>query len=276
MIDILSGDCRVKLDELEKSSVQCCITSPPYWQLRDYCSDDELGQEDSPEEYADTLVDVFRKVHNVLKKDGILFLNLGDTYCGGGGYCPGAPSNQSGSKQSTNRGSKSSPRPVPKGYKPKDLVGFPWLVASALRRDGWYLRSDIIWDKTNCMPEKVTDRPTRSHEYIFMLSKSRTYYYDHDAAKTIGINGKPRNIRTVWSIAKSNKKSIHTAVFPPQLVEPCVLVGSRPGDLILDPFAGSGTVGSVALQHQRNFIGIELNEEYVDFIKQRLKKEAVN
>ncbi len=222
-----------------------------------------------------SLVETFSAVHRVLKFDGVLFLNLGDTYCGGGGYCPTAPSNQKGSKQSTNRGAKVGARPVPEGYKAKDLVGFPWLMAFELRKAGWYLRADIIWEKTNCMPENVTDRPTRSHEYVFLLSKSSKYHYDHEAVKEdASSKGKKRNCRTVWKIPKAQSKTVHTAVFPEALVERCVLAGSKDGDTVLDPFAGSGTTGVVSLSLGRRFVGVEINPEYCKICSERIKKAA--
>jgi DNA modification methylase len=274
MFEILHGDCRDRLADIEKESVQCCVTSPPYWHLRDYQCKEQIGNDPTPEEYAKDLVDVFQGVHRVLKQDGVLFLNLGDTYCGGGGYCPNAPSNRSGSKQSTNRGSKSGSRPVPEGYKAKDLVGFPWLMAFKLREAGWYLRADIIWDKTNCMPENVTDRPTRSHEYVFLLSKSPKYFFDHKIIREVGANGKPRNQRTIWAIPKAQSRTVHTAVFPEALVERCVLAGSREGDTVLDPFAGSGTTGVVSMRLGRIFVGIELNEDYCEVCEERLSKAS--
>ena len=274
MFRILHGDCRDCLVEVDKESVQCCMTSPPYWHLRDYQCRGQIGDDPTPEEYAEDLVQAFQFVKDVLTPDGVLFLNLGDTYCGGGGYCPNAPSNQSGSKQSTNRGAKPGARPIPPGYKAKDLVGFPWLMAFKLREAGWYLRADIIWEKTNCMPEKVTDRPTRSHEYVFLFSKSPKYYYDHKAVQEIGANGKPRNRRTVWPIPKAQSRTVHTAVFPEKLVEVCLLAGTREGDVVLDIFAGSGTTGIVAVKNKRRFIGVELNEEYCKICEERIKKAA--
>jgi len=274
MYRVIHGDCHKELQKLDKNSIQCCVTSPPYWHLRDYECDGQLGENPTPEEYANDLARVFDEVKRVLCEDGVLFLNLGDTYCGGGGYCPNAPSNQKGSKQSTNRGSKSGSRPIPDGYKAKDLVGFPWLVAFALRSQGWYLRADIIWDKTNCMPENVTDRPTRSHEYVFLFSKSQKYFYDHVAVKEIGASGKKRNRRTVWALPKAKGGTIHTATFPERLAEICMLSGSREGDVVLDPFMGSGTTGEVSLKNGRNFIGIDVNKEYCNLSEERIKNAA--
>jgi len=271
---MLQGDCRTQLKEVPEESVQCCITSPPYWHLRDYDCEDQIGNDPTPEEYAVALSETFSAVHRVLRQDGVLFLNLGDTFCGGGGYCPNAPSNQKGSKQSTNRGTKVGSRPIPPGYKAKDLVGFPWLMAFELRKAGWYLRADIVWDKTNCMPENVTDRPTRSHEYVFLFSKSAKYYYNHEAVKEETAKGKKRNCRTVWQIPKATSRTVHTAVFPEALVERCVLAGSQEGDTILDPFAGSGTAGVVAVKNNRRFLGVELNPDYCKICDERIKKAA--
>ena len=273
MFKILQGDSKSQLQQLETESVQCCITSPPYWHLRDYHCSDQIGNDPTPEEYAEELLGVFHEMHRVLKEDGLLFLNLGDTYCGGGGYCPNAPSNLKGSKQSKNRGAKTGARPVPKGYKSKDLVGFPWLMAFKLREAGWYLRCDIVWNKTNCMPENVQDRPTRSHEYVFMLSKSAKYYYDNKAIQEDAAKGK-RNRRSIWNIPRGQNATVHTAVFPEYLVELCVLSGSRPNDVVLDCFAGSGTTGVVSIRHGRRFLGIELNPEYCKVCNDRIKKAA--
>lgn len=274
MFTVLEGDCREKLQSLPEESVQCCITSPPYWHLRDYGCDDQLGNAPTPEEYASSLSETFAAVWRVIKSDGVLFLNLGDTFCGGGGYCPNAPSNRKGSKQSSNRGAKIGPRPIPPGYKAKDLVGFPWLVAFQLRKAGWYLRADIIWEKTNAMPEKVSDRPTRSHEYVFLFSKSAKYQYNPDAIKEGTGDGNKRNCRSVWRIPKAQSRTVHTAVFPEALVERCVLAGSREGDTVLDPFAGSGTTGVVALCLKRRFVGIEINPEYCRICTMRIKTAA--
>lgn len=266
IFEVLEGDCNKKLNDISSGSIQCCITSPPYWNLRDYGVKDQLGINPSPEEYAKELAEIFEKVKRVLADDGVLFLNLGDTYCGGGGYCPNAPSNKKGSKQSYNTGSIGA-RPVPDGYKAKDLVGFPWLTAFELRKRGWYLRCDIIWEKSNCMPEKVTDRVVRSHEYVFLLSKKPKYYFDHKAIQVEGVNGKPRNRRSIWKMPRAISRTIHTAVFPEKLVRECIVAGSRPNDVILDPFAGSGTVGKVAIEENRGFVGIEINPEYCRIIR---------
>lgn len=257
--------------------------------------DAQLGLEATPEEFIANLVGVFRLVREVLADDGTLWVNMGDSYVGGGGFSPNSPSNLAGAKQTTQRGSIKGTITAQGGLKPKDLCGMPWRLAFALQADGWYLRSDIIWHKPNPMPESVTDRPTKSHEYLFLLSKQPKYFYDAYAVKEAAISagassirvnagrreqeqdaehfrtrpvgrdcGHPenRNRRTVWTIATAPFKGAHFATYPPKLVEPCILAGSRPGDVVLDPFAGSGTTGMVAEQLGRRFIGIELNEAY--------------
>ena len=271
---IINSDCIEGLKQIERNSVQTCITSPPYWQLRDYGQKDQLGTEKTPEEFVARIVQIFREVRDVLRDDGTIWINLGDTFCGGGGYCPTAPSNQAGSKQSTNRGVKAKPRPVPHGFKAKDLVGIPWMVAMALRAEGWYLRADIIWEKSNGMPEAVKDRPTRCHEYVFLLTKNPHYFYNAEAIKeetTKGTN--KRNKRSVWKINQKPYAGAHFAVFPEELVKTCMLAGSKEGDLVLDPFVGSGTTGAVANKLKRNFIGIDLNPDYCIMAEERIKKE---
>jgi DNA modification methylase len=334
---ILQGDCLAHLRELPHESVQCCVTSPPYWGLRDYGVEGQLGLERTPEEFVGKLVIIFREVRRVLKKDGTLWLNLGDSYAtgaGGVGECPG------GGKQGENwklRGKTTPPNRLPlPGLKPKDLCGIPWRCAFALQQDGWYLRSDIIWAKPNPMPESVTDRPTKSHEYIFLMAKSERYFYDSDAIKEpavcadeaqwagdmAGLNsgeswvgtGKStrrfarggrnafrgqghfrdgsgpanrdgrdmadvgatvvRNKRTVWNIATKPFKGAHFATFPPKLIEPCILAGSKRNDTVLDPFSGAGTTGLVALRHGRTYLGIELNPDYVEMSKRRIESDA--
>lgn len=348
---------------LADKSVQCCVTSPPYWGLRDYgtaewiggdegceheaarsknrfdyplqngivyqatnagsafskyadtcpkCGairkDAQLGLERTPEEYVANLVAVFREVWRVLRDDGVVWLNLGDSYAsdikGSGG-----PSD----KQLSNAGSRyKMNQRLDHGLKQKDLVGIPWRVAFALQADGWYLRSDIIWSKPNPMPESVTDRPTKAHEYVFLLTKSQRYFYDADAVREVAnydgrkdtvmkgidkykngfvpgqseqtvhsrgherwpndVDGVPgRNRRTVWTVATQPYKGAHFATMPEKLVEPCVLAGSKPGDTVLDPFSGSGTVAVVSIRYRRSFVGIELNEEYINLAKQRTR-----
>ena len=346
---ILQGNVTDRLSELPAASVQTCVTSPPYWGLRDYgtarweggdpacehrgsvsrtappgtskqasndggndvrsgdCAcgarriDAQIGLEPTPSEYVTRMVEVFAEVHRVLREDGTLWLNLGDSYA--------ATSKGSGgteSKQPTNAGSFYDAKfDLSRcNLKPKDLVGIPWMVAFALRDYGWYLRSDIIWSKPNPMPESVTDRPTKSHEQIFLFSKSARYYYDAEAiaeqsvgeppisrmklhgglkaaklqsleASTLGTpaNG-TRNKRSVWTVATQPYPEAHFATYPEALIEPCILAGSKPGDLVLDPFTGSGTTGAVAIRHQRSFVGTELNPAYIELAKQRIGRVA--
>jgi DNA modification methylase len=299
--NILIGDVRQQLAQIESGTVQTCVTSPPYWGLRDYGNDGQIGLEESPEAFVQNLVEVFQEVKRVLKDDGTLWLNLGDSYSGSG---KGPAGNLGKTYDERNMETKHSAI-VPAGLKPKDLVGIPWRVAFALQADGWYLRQDIIWAKPNVMPESVRDRCTKSHEYIFLLTKSPKYYYDHVAIKEpvaasslkraesgwksdrpsakVGkegidievmgrrfVNPEGRNKRDVWFIPTASFKGAHFAVMPEALVEPCVLAGSKEGDIVLDPFTGSGTVGVVALKHGRNFLGVELNPEYAEIAHNRI------
>jgi DNA modification methylase len=297
-MDILEGDALTLLREMPAGSVRCCVTSPPYWGLRDYGHAGQIGLERTPEEYVSRLVEVFREVRRVLADDGTLWANLGDSYAGGG-FC-GSEKALAG-KQGSNRGSGNMiGRALDHGLKPKDLVGIPWRVAFALQADGWWLRSDIIWAKPNPMPESVTDRPTKAHEYLFLMSKRASYYYDTEAiaekanpenyranptlrqvapgqtqqgklnARRGEVGCDTRNRRTVWSVTSEPFAEAHFAVMPQALVEPCVLAGSKPGDLVLDPFAGSGTVGVVALRHGRRFLGLELNPAYCEMARRRI------
>lgn len=314
---IMLGDCRTELDLLEEGSVQSCITSPPYWGLRDYgtatwvggdsnCShrreskksdktitghknfdqmngvgdaiykeecprcgaireDDQLGLESSPEKYVASMVDVFRAVKRVLKDDGTLWLNLGDSYCG-----TGHKGDYKDPKHKEGRNSQAHAiNNKIEGLKSKDLVGIPWRVAFALQADGWYLRQDIIWHKPNPMPEPVKDRCTKSHEYIFLMSKSPKYYYDADAVSVHTDSG-TSNKRDVWTVNTQPYKDAHFATFPRKLIEPCILAGSKVGDIILDPFTGSGTTGLVSVENGRHFLGVELNPEYKKIAEQRI------
>jgi DNA modification methylase len=291
---IHTGDCLEVMRGMADASVHCCVTSPPYWGLRDYGHDGQLGLEKTPDEYVAKMVEVFREVWRVLRDDGTLWLNLGDSYYsrtrGGGG-----PSK----KQISNAGSRFNAGSL--ALKPKDLVGIPWRVALALQADGWYLRQDIIWHKPNPMPESVTDRCTKAHEYIFLLSKSRRYYFDAKAIaepsvtqvqerkRVNGVSAEAqgkrvgqgnitanrgarhtRNKRSVWTVTPKPFKGAHFAVFPPDLIEPCILAGCPESGTVLDPFTGSGTTGAVAVKHGRRFVGCELNPEYVAIAERRI------
>lgn len=317
------GDVREGLRAFAAAGIraQTCVTSPPYWGLRDYGVPGQIGLEPTIGEYVATMVEVFRGVRDVLADDGTLWLNLGDSYHGGGRG--GNPDDSPFRKQATNAGSLVARTPLGPGCKPKDLCGIPWRVAFALQADGWYLRSDIIWHKPNPMPESVTDRPTKAHEYFFLLTKRERYYYDADAicepvsegtharlsqnvadqigseranggAKTNGnmkavargvnpkaLTGSPgakqnasfsgavclpvtkRNKRSVWTVVTESYSEAHFATFPRELIEPCIMAGSRPGDVVIDPFLGSGTTAQVAQDLGRRWIGCELNPDYV-------------
>jgi len=352
---ILRGDVREMLGQLADCSVQACVTSPPYWGLRDYgtatwdggdpncdhlgkpmatkaninrncgtgndvknatarefykdiCAkcgatriDSQIGLEQTPDQYVEQMVSVFREVRRVLKDDGTLWLNLGDSYAGSGK----GPAGNLGAKHNERHLEHKHSAIVPDGLKPKDLVGIPWRVAFALQADGWWLRQDIIWHKPNPMPESVTDRCTKAHEYLFLLTKSAKYYFDNEAIKepaqtapatrdkhgegyqadypngdrfsagerVWGADGK-RNRRSVWTIPTKPFKGAHFAVMPEALVEPCILATSREGDTVLDPFLGSGTVGLVAQRHNRRWVGCELNPEYAKIAEARISKET--
>ena len=299
---ILTGDARKVLPTLPDCSVHCCVTSPPYFGLRSYNGGDaEIGLEQTPDAFVTKLVDVFREVKRVLRDDGTLWLNLGDSY---------ASNPASGGEQSskmTGGQHKRTPKTKyqrPPGLKPKDLIGIPWRVAFALQADGWYLRQDIIWHKPNPMPESVTDRCTKAHEYIFLLAKSERYYFDSEAmkepsagwpvggAKTrgktgyasasgagkspqrdshggLGGDGETRNRRSVWTVTTKPYKGAHFATFPPALITPCILAGCPQGGTVLDPFGGSGTTGDVAEGLGRNSVLVELNPDYVSLAKKR-------
>jgi DNA modification methylase len=298
------GDARAVLVAMSDESAQCCVTSPPYWGLRDYGADGQLGMEPTPEEYVANLVEVFREVRRVLRDDGVLWLNLGDTY-------NSSPSNQQGGVGSTldSRAAAAATvaslgrqkRAVP-GLKPKDLIGIPWRVALALQADGWWLRSDIIWHKPNAMPNSQKDRPTTAHEYVFLLAKSEGYFYDFEASKepaaqpnrkradrfggnkyvegvkhsdgSIFVGSATRTPRTVWSINTQPSGIEHFAVMAPELARRCIVSGSRPGDVVLDPFNGAGTTGMVAMQRGRRYVGVELNPDYAQLAVERWQSEA--
>ena len=257
---IYQGDASAILKQLPENFFQCVVTSPPYWGLRDYATNGQIGAENNPEDYIDILVAVFEEVRRVLRDDGTFWLNIGDCYTSGNrGYR--APDKKNPVRAMSYRAK------TPPGLKPKDLVGIPWRLAFALQQSGWFLRSDIIWEKPNCMPESVKDRPTRSHEYIFLFSKSLRYQYKANCIIEPG----GRNRRTVWSIPTESFNGAHFATFPPKLIEPCILAGTSPGDWVLDPFLGSGTVGVVCEQQKRKYIGIELNPEYVELALHRIR-----
>ena len=314
-IVLLHGDCLEILPLLAPDSIQCCVTSPPYWGLRDYGADGQIGLEDTPDAYTERMSEVFAGVSKALRPDGTLWLNLGDSYAGSWGDSGARPEldNGSGGQRSKEtehftRGTGTRERPpgsykIP-GLKPKDLVGIPWRVAFALQADGWYLRSDIIWHKPNPMPESVTDRPTKAHEYIFLMSKSGKYYYDHEAIKepsswkddrirdrdSTKLNNCPgrtrmggltknnyetRNRRSVWTVQTRPFKGAHFAVFPPELIEPCILAGTKEGDIVIDPFGGSQTVGYICKKHSRRYIGIDIKAEYLDLGPERIGRQEL-
>lgn len=305
------GDCRETMRRWADEGVkaQTCVTSPPYFGLRDYGHDGQIGLEETPEQYIQAMVEVFRCVWDVLADDGTLWLNIGDSYAGSGKGRNADGTHQEGGKQGTNKGTVlgSLVKTEAPECKPKDLIGIPWMLAFALRADGWYLRQDIIWHKPNPMPESVRDRCTKAHEYIFLLSKSDRYYFDSEAmkepatnagkrvslgdksfskgqAKGVGVdpsgNGlkdfydvpETRNRRSVWTVTTKPYKGAHFATFPPDLIEPCILAGSRPNDIVLDPFMGSGTTAQVASQFGRQYLGCELNPDYEQLQRERLKQ----
>lgn len=273
---ILFGDCLQTLKELDEKA-RMCVTSPPYYGLRDYGGEDyQIGLEESPEEYIQKLVLVFREVRNNLTDDGTLWVNMGDSYYN---YRPGK--GQALSKQTVSKSNQDLPSKCARrgnkleGLKEKDLIGIPWMLAFALRADGWYLRQDIIWHKPNPMPESVRDRCTKSHEYIFLLSKNQNYYFDVDSIKELTVNKKSfKRKRSVWEVNKKAYKDAHFAVYPPELIRPCIKAGSMKGDIILDPFIGSGTTAMVAKELGRDYIGCELHEDYGKLISKRIRGDA--
>ena len=311
--EIVQGDALASLRRMRSDSIDCCVTSPPYWGLRDYGIDGQIGSEPTHLEFVDTLVSVFREVRRVLRPDGTCWVNLGDSYVGTGGGSDGLH----GCLRRHRKGGRTRHKSGP-GLKPKDLAGIPWRVALAMQDDGWFLRSDVVWQKPSAMPESAADRPTRDHEYVFLLTKEATYHYDADAVRTplkaktlttytsrrqAGRNyldprsqdkatnfgrscptRKPRvnatgdavgaNLRTVWRIASEPRSGDHTAAFPKRLVEPCIKAGCRRGGVVLDPFAGTGTTGVVALRLGRSFIGIELRPEWADLARARIHSDA--
>ncbi len=264
-VRLIVGDTRAELPRLPSNTFHCCVTSPPYWGLRDYGYESQIGAEKTVTEYIDALVSVFREVKRTLREDGTLWLNIGDSYTSGNRTW------RDPDKKNQARG-MSYRAPTPDGLKPKDLIGIPWRLAFALQADGWFLRSDIIWYKPNCQPESVKDRPTQSHEYLFLLSKSQDYYYDVATVREPTKDGRSmRNRRSVWEVNTEPYTGAHFAVFPKSLIRPCVLAGSPIGGLTLDPFFGSGTLGEVCIELDRQCVGIELKPEYADLARQRLR-----
>ncbi|MBS1520990.1 MAG: site-specific DNA-methyltransferase [Bacteroidetes bacterium] len=262
---ILQGDTRSIINELPNDFYSSCITSPPYWGKRDYGYDEQIGAEENLSEYIEHLVNIFRGVREKLKEDGTFWLNIGDSYTSGNRTW------RAEDKKNPAREMSYRPR-TPQGLKPKDLIGIPWRLAFALQADGWYLRSDIIWYKPNCQPESVKDRPTQSHEYIFLFSKSEDYYYDYENAKEPAAEkGKTRNKRSVWQVNTEPLPEAHFATFPEELIKPIIMASSKENDLVLDPFFGSGTVGVVCNKLNRKFHGIELKQDYIDIAERRLK-----
>lgn len=308
-VTIHLGDCREVLKSLPDCSVNCCVTSPPYWGLRDYGHDDQLGQEATPEEFVSNIGAVFHEVRRVLTDDGTLWLNLGDSYATGGGAvgrCPGGGEQGERFLRAGMVNTQPNRMKIP-GLKAKELVGIPWRVAFALQRMGWYLRQDIIWHKPNPMPESVRDRCTKAHEYVFLLAKSERYFYDAEAVseaaahagKTVKTNGAAgmegfgdgmrtragfargivvgptRNRRSVWTITTKPYSGAHFAVMPPDLVELCIKAGCPEGGTVLDPFTGSGTTAEVARRYGCKFIGCELNPNYLELAKARFDQSLL-
>jgi hypothetical protein len=301
------GDCRETMRRWKEQGIkaQTCVTSPPYYGLRDYGHEGQLGLEETPEQYITAMVEVFRCVWDVLEDDGTLWLNIGDSYARQGGRESDQPRHWDGREKTS--GSMHNTRMAQDiGLKPKDVIGIPWMLAFALRADGWYLRQDIIWHKPNPMPESVQDRCTKAHEYIFLMSKSQKYYYDHEAikepikgepetrdknaegyqayyangdrfskgAKVFGADGMA-NKRSVWSIPVKPYSGAHFAVFPEELIEPCILAGAPVGGIVLDPFMGSGTTAQVAQNLGRQYLGCELNPDYKPLQKKRVAQQSL-
>lgn len=298
MNKVIFGDCRDSMRQMitDGVKVQMCVTSPPYFNLRDYGHPGQIGLEATPDEFIAKLVEVFSLVRELLADDGILWVNIGDSYAANRSY-------QVPDTKHIDVGNNKGMMADSFGLKPKDLMGIPWMLAFALRADGWYLRQDIIWSKPNPMPESVTDRCTKSHEYIFLLSRSEKYYYNHEAIKVpvkqdwgtrdrkdgkyhnegTGLNPhsgleksyEKANKRSVWEVATQPYFGAHFATYPPALIEPCILAGSRVGDIVIDPFFGSGTSGQVAQALGRKWIGCELNPEYADLQKERVAQQGL-
>jgi DNA modification methylase len=262
-ISVVQGDSRSLLKALPDNSIHCCVTSPPYWGVRDYGIDGQIGAERNLDQYIVDLTTIFAEVRRVLTWDGTFWLNIGNTYTSG---------NRTWRQEdSKNKGRAMSYRPpTPPGLKPKDLIGIAWILAMSCQREGWYLRNDVIWYKPNNQTESVKDRFTVAHEYLFLLTKSERYFFNQEAVMEFTKNGDgKKNKRTVWAINTEPYPEAHFAVFPPALVRPCILAGSRPGDIILDPFFGSGTVGQVAAEQSRFCLGIELKPEFIRLARKR-------
>lgn len=263
--ELLVGDARKLLLQIPDGHFNCIVTSPPYWGLRDYGVEGQIGAETTVDNYIADLVTLFREARRTLADDGTLWLNIGDSYTSGGRTWRDADAKNKGRAMNYRA-------PTPEGLKPKDLIGVPWKLAFALQADGWYLRTDIIWNKPNCQPESVKDRPTRAHEYVFLFSKSEKYYYDWSAIKEPAVDPKKKskNRRTVWNINTEPFPGSHFAVYPRALVRLCIAAGSPKNGRVLDPFFGSGTTGVVCNELGRNCVGIELNEEYAELAHKRL------
>jgi DNA modification methylase len=304
------GDCRETMRRWKDQGIkaQTCVTSPPYFGLRDYGHDGQLGLEETPDEYIKAMVEVFRCVWDVLEDDGTLWLNIGDSYCNSNGFARASPEYQREGRNNMPANDRKLDKLHETGLKTKDLIGIPWMLAFALRADGWYLRQDIIWHKPNPMPESVQDRCTKAHEYIFLLSKSQKYYYDYEAIKEAAIhegrivkasgtdakNGAKgefgataagftthdtlvtdRNKRSVWTVTTKPYAGAHFAVFPSDLIEPCILAGAPVGGIVLDPFMGSGTTAQVAQNLGRQYIGCELNPAYMELQNIRTAQQSL-
>ncbi len=301
---IHNSECSSGLKELPGNSIHCCVTSPPYYGLRDYGADAQIGLESTPEEYIQKLARVFREVFRVLTEDGTLWVNISDSYAGSMKGAAGYPDNAMNYKQGTNRGTLGKATLVRQctGCKPKDMIGIPWMLAFSLRADGWYWRDTIIWNKPSCMPESVRDRTTKSHEYILLFSKSKKYYFDCDAIAEVAVtydtiirernttklnntpgrtkmkglirnDYKTRNKRSVWSVPTQPLREAHFATFPEKLIVDCIKAGCPEDGIVLDPFMGSGTTAIVARKLNRNYVGYELNPSYISIAKKRIEKE---
>ena len=273
-LTIHTGDCRAVLNTLEADSIDTCVTSPPYFGLREYDHEFQIGTEATVTEFVDNLCDIMEGVRRVLKPDGTLWLNIGDGYCNTNGY----QRSKKGWDRTAREGAQANDRDLKdllnEGYKVKDVLGVPWKFAFEMQRRGWYLRQDIVWSKPNPMPENVFDRCTKSHEFIFLFSKSHKYYFDLTAIKTQSSDGSLANPRSVWTVPVSRFSGAHFATYPPELIEPCILAGCPPGGTVLDPFAGSGTTAGVAIANNRRAVMIEANAEYVDLINRRVDEIA--